>query len=162
MPSFVRKTMATIHDFTELECWKLSRELSKEIFDLYMNIKPFWQDFALKDQIRRSSGSIMDNISEGFGRGNNKEFINYLGYSNGSCTEVRSQLFRALDSAYISSEQQQNLNAKIRFIEIQISSLLHYLNRTTYRGNRYKAEDHFLPYGNSNEIENIEFIFPWT
>lgn len=66
--------MATIQKFEELEVWKIARELSNEVFTLTKK-ESFKRDFSLIDQIRRSSGSSMDNIAEGFGRGSNKEFL---------------------------------------------------------------------------------------
>jgi len=58
---------------------------------------PFSKDFSLKDQIWRAGGSVMDNISEDFDDGGKKEFVKFLGYSQRSCGEVQSQLYRALD-----------------------------------------------------------------
>ena len=95
--------MATFKSFVEIESWKSSRELCKMIFS-QINSPVFSKDFALKDQINRASGSIMDNIAEGSGRGGNKEFVLFLGYSNGSCSEVQSQLIRAMDRNYISKD----------------------------------------------------------
>ena len=71
--------MATITKFEDLEVWQLSRLLSKEIYSLTF-IEPIKSDFRLKDQLRGSSGSIMDNIAEGFERGSKLEFINSRGY----------------------------------------------------------------------------------
>lgn len=59
------------------------------------------KDFALKDQIWRAAGSVMDNIAEGFDDSSSKEFVKFLGYSQRSCSEVQSQLYRALDCGYI-------------------------------------------------------------
>ncbi len=46
----------------------------------------------------------MHNIAEGFDSGSNLEFTRFLGYAKRSCTEVQSQLYIALDQAYVSQE----------------------------------------------------------
>ncbi len=91
--------MATINQFEDLKVWQKSRVLCSEIFSLTLTGN-FSKDFGLKDQINRSSGSIMDNISEGFGRKGNLEFINFLG----SACETKSQIYRTFDRNYISAD----------------------------------------------------------
>lgn len=153
--------MSTITNFTELDCWKLSRSLSKAIFIAYNNNISFKRDHALRDQIRRSSGSIMDNIAEGFGRGNNKEFINFLGYSSGSAAEVKSQIYRAYDSEYITEEIFKKFLEEVSLIETKIHRLQAYLKKTEIRGIRhYVAEEsEEISYENFKEFENM--TFPW-
>ena len=93
-----------IEKFEDLDSWKKARELCQLIF--VMTMKPaFSKDFTLVNQIRSSSGSGMDNIAEGFGRGGNKEFIQFLFISNGSLQETKSQLYRAKDRNYINEEE---------------------------------------------------------
>jgi four helix bundle protein len=93
--------MATITRFEDLEIWQLARVLSKKIYTLTYK-EPLSSDFRLKDQMRGSSGSIMDNIAEGFERGSRFEFINSLSISKGEIGELKSQLYRSLDNTYIS------------------------------------------------------------
>src|SRR5687768_6908012 len=92
--------MATIRSFEDLEVWKKAREFSGKIYDLTCQ-GSFAKDYSLKDQINKSSGSVMDNIAEGFERGGNKELITFLSYSKGSVGEARSQLYRAFDRKHI-------------------------------------------------------------
>lgn len=80
-----------------LEIWQVARELANEVVDLFTGSESFSRDFKLKDQINGSSGSVMDNIAEGFERGGRNEFINFLTFSKGPAGEVKSQLYRALD-----------------------------------------------------------------
>jgi four helix bundle protein len=87
--------------FEELPCWERSRELCQSISYL-INKGDFRKDFSLRDQIWRAAGSIMDNIAEGFDDGSTREMIRFLGYSQRSCSEVQSQLYRALDCNYVS------------------------------------------------------------
>jgi len=72
--------MATISRFEDLNIWQEARPFCQK-FIPFSNKEPFSRDFALKDQIRRSSGSIMDNIAEGFERSGNNEFIQFLSIS---------------------------------------------------------------------------------
>lgn len=88
--------MATIHHFEDLEIWQLARSFALSIYKMSLD-DVFNKEFSFKDQIKRSSGSVMDNIAEGLGRESRLEFINFLGIAKGSITETKSQLYRALD-----------------------------------------------------------------
>ena len=92
--------MATIEKFENLDIWKLARILSKEIILNSKNTE-LKTDFKLRDQIKGFSGSVMDNIAEGFERDGNLEFSQFLSIAKGSAGESRSQLYRAFDSGYI-------------------------------------------------------------
>lgn len=90
--------------FEELPCWQIARELCKAVFEL-INTSGIKSDFSLRDQMWRTSGSTMDNIAEGFDDGSTLEFIRFLGYSQRSCSEVQSQLYRAVDCKYINDSR---------------------------------------------------------
>ncbi len=87
--------------FEDLQVWQDTRKFVKSIYEL-TSLDNFKKDYGLKDQIQRASVSIMNNISEGFERDNNKEFMRFLSYSKGSAGEVRSMLYVAIDLEYIS------------------------------------------------------------
>jgi len=92
-----------IKRFEDLEIWQETRELCKVVYEITMS-GPFNADFRFRDQMRASAGSSMDNIAEGFERGGNKEFYQFLSISKGSTGEVRSQSYRAFDVKYISED----------------------------------------------------------
>lgn len=96
--------MATINHFEELNIWKMSRILCSEIYNIITKTE-LKNDYKLKEQINGSSGSVMDNIAEGFGRNGNKEFRQFLSISKASCGETQSQLYRVLDRNYIDREK---------------------------------------------------------
>jgi four helix bundle protein len=131
--------MGKVSRFEDLEVWKSARSFSKLIFDITLKIS-FSKDFSHKDQINRSSGSIMDNIAEGFERGGNKELIQYLFIAKGSAGEARSQLFRALDKAYINQEEFNLLESKSQEISKQLSGFINYLKNSEMRGEKYVKE----------------------
>ena len=116
----------TFKSFEELPCWMQARELCRLVSSLVRE-GPLSRDFTLRDQIWRSSGSIMDNIAEGFDDGTRKEFIRFLGYSQRSCGEVQSQLYRILDCAYIDRETFQNVYDSAGDCRKQIKGFRKYL-----------------------------------
>lgn len=129
--------MATIKRFEELDCWKISLELCNKVGALIDN-GSFEKHFRLTGQIEGSSGSIMDNIVEGFERGTKAEFIQFLGYSKGSCGEFRSQLYRALGRKHITKEQFDELyNLAVR-ISTMLQKFIAYLQVTDIKGIRKK------------------------
>ena len=138
--------MATIKKFEEIEAWKKSRVLANQIFDLSLNTE-LKKDFALRDQINRSTGSIMDNIAEGFERGSKKEFMHFLYISKGSAGEVRAQLYRLLDRGYIDNEKFQDLKNQIQEISKTLAGLIKYLKETELQGYKFKEDIHpYNPY----------------
>lgn len=129
--------MAKINRFEDLEIWKLARLQTQEIY-LVTEQENFARDWEIRNQIKRSSGSVMDNIAEGFERSGNKEFINFLIIAKGSNGEVRSQLYRALDRGYLTDEQFENLKQKSLNISKQITGFIKYLKASDTKGFRYK------------------------
>ena len=97
-----------IEKFEDFIAWQKARKLTREIYKA-TNLPEFSRDFGLKDQIRRAAVSIMSNIAEGFERGRPTEFHQFLSIANGSCAELRSQLYVALDAGYITDSQFQEL-----------------------------------------------------
>jgi four helix bundle protein len=89
-----------IERFEDLIAWQKARELNKQVYSI-TNEGAFAKDFGLRDQIRRASVSIMSNVAEGFDRGGRAEFHQFVVIAKGSCAEVRSQLYIALDTGYI-------------------------------------------------------------
>lgn len=128
--------MAHYNSYQELDIYKLAREICNDVWDLIIST-PLGSDFKLRDQINGSSGSIMDNISEGFGRGGNREFINFLSYSRGSCCETESQLLRALDRKHISKEEFDSLSKKTQNEIDQISKFMNYLKNSDRKGSKF-------------------------
>ena len=123
--------------FEDLPIWQKARTLAKYIFEITSE-EPFSKDFRFRDQIRSASGSIMDNISEGFERSGNKEFVQFLYIAKGSCGETRSQSYRALDCNYITLETLEKLKEKTTEITSDIAGLIKYLKNSDYKGSKYK------------------------
>ena len=130
--------MATIKKFEDVDAWKVSRELCNQL-GILIDKGDLQKNFRLIAQIEGSSGSIMDNIAEGFERGTRAEFIQFLGYSKGSCGELRSQLYRALDRTYITQEQFNEFSSMAIRISIMLQKFIAYLQSTTIDGVRKKS-----------------------
>ncbi len=129
--------MATITRFEDLEVWKKARVLCKDIHAI-LSCGSLATDYRLRDQMNGSSGSIMDNIAEGFERDGNNEFILFLAYSKGSAGELRSQLVRTLDRNHITQQQFDALNEQTVEIGRMLSGLISYLKTSDIRGNKFK------------------------
>ena len=129
--------MAKIKKFEDLVSWTRARSLSKEIYDV-TSAKPFLHDFGLKDQIRRAAISILSNIAEGFERGGDKEFLQFLAIAKGSCGEVRAQLYVALDQDYLSEGQFNMLRDHATETSQLLSGLMKYLRQSELRGSKLK------------------------
>jgi four helix bundle protein len=130
--------MSTFKKFEDIEAWQKARTLCQMVYTLTKK-SDFAKDFDLKNQIRRSSGSVMDNIAEGFERGGNREFIQFLSIAKASAGEVRSQLYRAIDNDYITKTEFDETYALTNEVGKMISGLMNYLNQSGIKGIKYKS-----------------------
>ena len=127
--------MSTIKNFEDLEIWQESRILCQNIDKHCLKNNKFQKHD--QNQIDRSSASVMDNIAEGFERNGNREFVNFLSFSKGSCGELKSQLYRALDKKLISQNEFENLAVKIELVKNKIGAFMKYLNSTEIKGLKF-------------------------
>jgi len=129
--------MATITKFEDLEIWQEARKLAKEIY-IISKETDLKTDFRFKEQIKASSGSVMDNIAVGFERDGNIEFRQFLSIAKGSAGESRSQIYRLYDYEYISVEKFEDLKTKYENLSGKIKNFIAYLNKKDFKGNKFQ------------------------
>ena len=123
-----------IEKFEDLIAWQKARELTKAIYQV-TRIGAFAKDYGLRDQIRKASVSVMSNIAEGFDRGGRAEFHQFLVIAKGSCAEVRSQLYAALDTNYIV----KNTFNELSLLAIETSRIIGGLRAAVYKQKKHRS-----------------------
>ncbi len=129
--------MATITRFEDLEIWQEARRLATEINKICIETE-LKTDYRFKDQIKASSGSVMDNIAEGFERNGNIEFRQFLSIAKGSAGETRSQLYRVLDFNYINLDKFNLLKNDFENLSGKINNFISYLNKKDFKGTKFQ------------------------
>ncbi|SHI98314.1 four helix bundle protein [Cruoricaptor ignavus] len=129
--------MPKIERFEDMEIWQRARALCQKIYAIIQDT-PLKSNFKLANQIDGSSGSIMDNIAEGFERNGNKEFLQFLSIAKGSCGETRSQLYRLFDRNFINEKDFNSLLKECEDLSRKISAFMNYLNGSTLKGAKFK------------------------
>lgn len=130
--------MATIKRFEDILSWQKARELNR-ILGALIDSGKFKRSYKLIDQIESSCGSIMDNIAEGFERSGNREFLQFLYISKGSCGEFRSQLYRAFDKNFLAQEEFDDLYSRSMEIIVMLQGLIEYLESSEMKGAKFKS-----------------------
>ena len=124
--------MATFERFEDMEVWQLARTVTSKIYKVTSH-GLFAKDYGLRGQIQRAAVSIVSNIAEGFERNSNGQFLQFLDVAIGSASEVRSQLYIALDLGYIDCRQFDELFADVSSIGRMLTRLIQYLRKSPNR-----------------------------
>lgn len=122
--------------FEDLYIWQIARELVNLIYNL--TAKKSFTDFSLKDQIQRAAVSIISNIAEGFERGTRDEFLYFLYIAKGSCGEVRSQLYIALDRKFITPVEFTQASEKTKQVSATLYKFIEGFKAKGFTGLRHK------------------------
>ncbi len=112
-----------MHNFQKLEVWKVSMELTTEIYNYTKNF-PDNEIYGITSQMRRCSISIPSNIAEGSGRKTNKEFVHFLSIANGSSYELQTQIIVSNNIGYINEEIKDSLTTKLFSVQKMIYTLI--------------------------------------
>ena len=131
--------MGTIRRFEDIVAWQKARELNREVYRITRG-DPFSRDYALRDQIRKASISVMSNIAEGFERDGNAEFRQFLYVAKGSAGEVRSQLYAALDAEYIDQPAFDRLTALALDVTRLLAGFIHHLEQSDLNGRKFAGD----------------------
>jgi four helix bundle protein len=129
--------MAKVARFEELDAWQKARDLTRAVYERSDSGR-FAKDFGLRDQIRRAAVSVMSNIAEGFERGGDQEFLQFLSMARGSCGEVRAQLYVALDQSYLDQNDFTALLDAAIEVSRLIAGLMRYLRQSGLKGSKYR------------------------
>ena len=90
-----------ISRFEDLIAWQKARAFCANVHRLTAAGR-LEKNYGFRDQIQRAAVSIMSNLAEGFDRASRKEFHKFIVVAKGSCAEVRSLLYVALDAGLVS------------------------------------------------------------
>ncbi len=119
-----------IERFEDIESWKEARLLVKEVYQALVHCR----DHGFTGQIQRAAISVMSNIAEGFDRGSNREFIQFLVISRGSVSEVRSLLYAGSDIGYLDEPSLHKLLSRCNKITNLLDGFLRFLKTSPRKG----------------------------
>ncbi|MBN1954434.1 MAG: four helix bundle protein [Anaerolineae bacterium] len=125
--------MPTVERFEDLRVWQEARQVVKLVYQMTAKFPP-GERYGLASQVQRAAVSTMPNIAEGFERGTNREFVNFLYIAKGSSGEVRSQAYAALDLGYISQVECSDLVGHCETLSRRIYNLIEYLKHAPFEG----------------------------
>ncbi len=125
--------MSTLKSFQEIKSWQEARLLVRGVFLLKGRLD---KDWATRDQLRRASLSIMNNIAEGFGRFSDRDFSRFLKIAYASASEVKSILFVLEDLGYCTDSDIQALHKQVDKVQANILAFIRYLDNNTKSGAR--------------------------
>ena len=130
--------MAGFEKIEDIDAWKEARAAAASV--CRMTSKGAWaKDWGLRDQIRRAAVSVACNIAEGFGRETDSEFHRFLAIARGSATEVKTQLYIALDLGYLERAEFAVAYKQLDRISRMLTGLMQYLKRK--KPNRPSTDD---------------------
>ena len=112
--------------FEDLEAWKAARVLVSQVYDMTRQAQDTGRDYRFRDQVTAAAVSVMSNIAEGFSRRTDREFVQFLFISKGSCAEVQSLLYVALDQNYTNKVNFQKIYAQAESVARLTSGLITY------------------------------------
>jgi four helix bundle protein len=121
-----------------MRVWHLARRLVRDIY-LISEGRKFRGDGPLRNQIRRAGSSIVSNISEGYARDGNREFIQFLSLAKGSAGEVLGQLYMAYDQQYFDEDVFRQLRTKARLTMAMLDNLMTYLRESSFKGKKFRT-----------------------
>lgn len=130
--------MSKIEKIEDIIVWQKAKSLTINIYKA-SNHGSFAKDFGLRDQIRRAAVSIPSNIAEGFGRGGNKEFLQFLSIAKGSLYELKTQLVIANEIGYLDDEIFTKISNEIDEVGKMLTSFMNYLSYSDIKGIKYKT-----------------------
>jgi len=130
--------MGKVQKFEDLAIFQSARNLCKEIYAI-TKVKEFKKDTRFVQQIHASSGSVMDNIAEGFEREGNKEFLNFLYIAKGSCGELRSQIIRASDVGFIDNDTATQLYNDCTGLSKAIAAFIKNIKSSDFSGSKFNS-----------------------
>jgi len=126
--------------FEDLVAYQKARTLANEVYALTRRAA-FAKDPSLADQVRRAAVSVLSNVAEGFERGSNTEFVQFLYIAKGSCGEVRAQPSIAFDQGYMPDAEHRKLSDLCRLVSGMLSGLIDYLKGARYRGDKFRQPE---------------------
>jgi four helix bundle protein len=131
--------VATVQRFEDLEVWQDARALVRRVYPLSAKF-PNHETFGLTNQLKRAAVSVMSNIAEGFERGSNKEFVQFLFIARASCAEVRSHLYVALDLNYAPQSEIEEAREHSERLSRRLKTLIDYLQHSEMKGHKFHDE----------------------
>ena len=128
--------MEYVKSFRDLEVYKLSREVAKEIFFLSKDF-PKDEKYSMTDQVRRSSRSVGAQIAEAWGKKRYEaHFISKLTVADSEQLETQHWIDVAEECDYIDENTRNNLLGKCESVGKMINKMIDKSDSFCRSGNR--------------------------